>query len=395
MTSTLLKGAVLAFLATVPAANAHTWVEAMYQIDATGAYIGNATWPIGYLARAASVSDFQHENKILDTSTNPTICKPLSSSNTDLYPYPTLGAGDYLAMQYQENGHVSQPTLTKRPYRGGNVYVYGSSEADSDTVGINDALAWTYDGTGGNKKGKLIASHYFDDGQCFQANPNAAIAVQRAAATKLSSLNCQTDVKLPDDLPSSGTYTLYWVWDWPLIVTDTQNTTEIYTTCAQIQLTDSSNNTSSEKIEFAANNLLQSAAVSTQLATLIEATALGIGQSSPAPVTLTGTSGASATCPAPAVVTTTATSNSGSTPGGNVEIQTVTVTGAPETVTAYTTVTAGVSPTETATSSDTSATATGPPAVSPFLKRASARVTGSARRSRHHPAGLGVNHFHP
>ncbi|GKU09412.1 unnamed protein product [Fusarium langsethiae] len=58
---------------------------------------------------------------------------------------------------------------------------------------------------------------------------------------------CQADVRLPSDLPTSGTYTLYWVWDWPTVsdglpaAGQTPSTKivspQIYTPCLNIQLT--------------------------------------------------------------------------------------------------------------------------------------------------------------
>ncbi|KAI0874879.1 hypothetical protein GGS24DRAFT_457613 [Hypoxylon argillaceum] len=330
-----LKGvnvAAISLLAAAPTVNAHTWVEFLYHIGSSGTFTGQPGYPIGYLPRSQGITDEQHQTKILDTSTNPAVCKPLSSSNTAQYPPLQAGAGDYIAMQYQENGHVTQPDLTPRPYRGGNVYVYGTME-HQDSDGINDVLnSWTADGKGGNQKGKLIATHYFDDGQCFQDAPGNAIAEERQAKFGVNQLPCQTDLQLPTDLPSTGTYTLMWVWNWPRIISNTQNVTEIYTTCAQINLTASSK--SESIIKFSNSNAdIQSAAISSQVHSLIEATALGIGTSSPpAPTGLdeatpTASSGASPT------------SSSSSKSHGHVK--TVTVTAEPATVTEYQTVTMG------------------------------------------------------
>ncbi|KAI8945574.1 hypothetical protein F4801DRAFT_122847 [Xylaria longipes] len=400
-----LKGvtvAAISLLAAAPTANAHTWVEYLYHISSTGAFTGDPGYPIGYIPRSQGVSDDVHQTKILDTSTNPALCKPLSSSDTFQYPPLNASAGDYIALQYQENGHVTQPDLTPRPYRGGNVYVYGTTQ-HQDSDGINDVLnAWTADGKGGNGKGKLLATHYFDDGQCFQDAPGNPIAQQRKAKYGVDQMYCQTDIQLPTDLPSQGTYTLMWVWDWPRIISDTQNVTEIYTTCAQIDLQGSVKGASVNGglgIKFGNNNNVASAAISSQVHNLIEATTLGIGTNSPpAP---TGLSEATSSSPP----TTSTTKGK-----GHGHVKTVTVTAAPETVTQFYTVTktAGNNDEDASTQTSTSETETATVTVTPtttvtstavpfptsfvpvtsvhgFLKVRAARVTGHARRdsSRH------------
>lgn len=396
-----IPGAALVLLAAAPTANAHTWVEWIYKINSTGAFQGDPGYPIGYRARAQDVSDDQHQTKILDTSTNPAICKPLSSSDTTQYPYLKAGAGDYVALQYQENGHVSQPDLTPRPYRGGNVYVYGTME-HQDSDGINDVLnSWTVDGTGGNKKGKLIASHYFDDGQCFQDAPGNPIVDERSAKYGVSELYCQTDLQLPADLPSEGKYTLMWVWNWPRIIDDNTNVTEIYTSCAQIDLEASDGGESVKglpSVKFNPGPVMSSAAIQSQLHKLIEATALGIGTNSPPAPTGVG----SATT-VPDSTPSSATASSTTHEGHNGHVKTVTVTAEPNTVTQFYTVTMGAggggngdatsqsSTFETSVASPTTKTITSPllplptsfpPVISVtgFLKARAARVTGQARR---------------
>ncbi|KAI0390593.1 hypothetical protein F5Y17DRAFT_51356 [Xylariaceae sp. FL0594] len=409
--------AAIALLATTPGANAHTWVEFLYHIDSNGAFTGDPGYPIGYQPRAQGVSDDVHQNKILDTSSNPVVCKPLSSSNTAKYPPLKAAAGDYIAMQYQENGHVTQPEQTARPYRGGNVYVYGTLQ-HQDSDGINDVLnAWTLDGKGGNQKGKLLATHFFDDGQCYQDAPGNPIAQDRKSKYGLKELFCQTDVQLPEDLPSEGTYTLMWVWNWPRIISDSQNVTEIYSTCAQIDLTKSAKGSSGEALPSlkaaAASNNVASAGILSQLNQLVEATALGVGTNSPPPapaVTPQPTAVASASAPvtAPADATTPADTTTpagtaipaASTPltnpinsstkthGSHNGIKTVTVTAEAETVTQYATVTANGDPTAkpTAVPTNPSLHAEFPTTLVPVttvkgFMRKRARVPGQARRA--------------
>ncbi|OTB05059.1 hypothetical protein M426DRAFT_43587, partial [Hypoxylon sp. CI-4A] len=246
---------------------AHSWVETLRKIDSTGAFTGPVGYPIGYHNRTAlGFNDDMAQNKILDTTTNPVVCKPKANAYATLDRL-SAAPGDYVAMLYQENGHVTQPNITPRPYRDGIVNIYGSLHHE-DSDGINDVLnSWTADGKGGNGKGQLLATHYYDDGQCYQnAGQNFAIPIYAARYKEhgLDELYCQSDFKLPDDLPESGTYTVMWVWDWPLIVSDTQNSTEIYTSCAEIEL-GPAKSAQNEKVMFNKANKVNNAGIASQL----------------------------------------------------------------------------------------------------------------------------------
>ncbi|KAI2468722.1 hypothetical protein F4781DRAFT_422485 [Annulohypoxylon bovei var. microspora] len=346
LSNSILKTITL-LAASVPAVSAHSWVEQVRQIDLTGAYTGKMGYPIGYMNRSApDFNDSLAQNKILNTATNPAVCKPKANAYDNVNRL-SAAAGDYVAMVYQENGHVTQPFLTPRPYRDGIVNVYGTLHHE-DSDGINDVLnSWTADGKGGNGKGQLLGTHYYDDGQCYQnAGHNFAIPIYAARFHEfgLEELFCQTDFQLPDDLPESGTYTVMWVWDWPLVTTDTQNTTEIYTSCAEIQLGPRNSSAKNANVKYATNNKIQSAGIASQLATQFEATGLGIGTHSPlaATGTATSTQDSDATTTSDAVTTASADPTSSSTKkhkGHQGGITTVTVTAAATTTTAWKTVT--------------------------------------------------------
>ncbi|KAI1414857.1 hypothetical protein F5Y13DRAFT_196818 [Hypoxylon sp. FL1857] len=388
----------LALLAVVPAINAHSWVEQVRQIDNTGAFTGSIGYPIGYMNRSApGFNDSLAQNKILNTAANPPVCKPKANAYATVNRL-TAGPGDYVALIYQENGHVTQPNLTPRPYRDGIVNVYGTLHHE-DSDGINDVLnAWTADGKGGNSKGKLLATHYYDDGQCYQnAGRNFAIPIyaQRYHEHGLDELYCQTDFQLPEDLPEQGTYTVMWVWDWPLIESDTQNTTEIYTSCAEIQLGPAKAGKNA-KVKFSKSNPIQSAGIASQLANLIEATGLGIGQNPPAAPSSTATKDPETESTSAATKSSTESTSSSSKKHHD-GVKTVTVTAEPQTTTQWKTIT--VNGDGSNTQSETSSTATSTPAqqtsaststqqtaptsivpvtsVSKFMK---ARATGHARR---------------
>ncbi|KAI0839087.1 hypothetical protein F5Y06DRAFT_286638 [Hypoxylon sp. FL0890] len=388
----------LALLAAVTAIHGHSWVEQVRLIDNTGAFTGPIGYPIGYMNRSApDFNDSLAQNKILNTATNPVVCKPKENAYANVDRL-SAGPGDYVALIYQENGHVTQPFLTPRPYRDGIVNVYGTLHHE-DSDGINDVLnSWTADGKGGNGKGKLLATHYFDDGQCYQnAGRNFAIPIykQRYLEHGLDQLYCQTDFQLPEDLPEQGTYTVMWVWDWPLITSDTQNTTEIYTSCAEIQL-GAAKDGKNAKVKFSKSNPIQSAGISSQLATLIEATGLGIGTHSPSAPSSTATQDPE-TEPTSTATESSTESSSSSTKKHHGGVKTVTVTAEPQTTTKWKTVT--VNDASSATQSETSSTATSTSAqqtsastdtqqaaptsivpvttISKFMK---ARATGQARR---------------
>lgn len=323
---------------------AHSWVETVQHISSTGAFIGAPGYAMGHMNRTdAGFADVNVQNKILDLTSNPSLCRDFSGGGYTNTAYPPLTAapGDTLAMTWLENGHVTDPTLTSRGYRSGNVMIYGTSASVSN-ISVNDALyVWNVDGTGGDQNGKLLASHFYDDGQCYQNRGAAGAAypiwVQRSAKYGADiELPCRASFQLPSDLATSGTYTVAWVWDWPQNPNEAGNTTEIYTSCATINLSASSSSNSSrvKAIKVATNLNVMSAALQSQIATPVEVLARGTGTSSPAAVAETAT----ATTQSGSAATTTLAASSSKTrkQGG---IKTVTVTASPVRITEYQTVT--------------------------------------------------------
>ncbi|KAI1761780.1 hypothetical protein GGR53DRAFT_533232 [Hypoxylon sp. FL1150] len=396
----------LTVLAACGAVSGHSWVEQVRKIDLTGQFTGEVGYPMHFVNRTPPnvFNDHLAQNQILDTKSNPAVCKSISGAYADGVSRLTASPGDYVALIYQENGHVTQPWITERPYRDGLVTVYGTMEHEDDD-GINDVLnAWTADGKGGNGKGKLLATHYYDDGQCYQ-NGAGYIFEERSKKYGLAELYCQSDFQLPSDLPESGTYTVMWVWDWPLITSNTTNTTEIYTSCIEITLEPKSSNSSSvQAMKFATDIPVASAGISSQLLDAYEATGLGVGTFAPAAPTSTPAQSDSTATADVSTITSTANATSTSTKHHHSGIKTITVTAAAETTTQWKTVTVGAGSTlqspgvssqstsastpaqVTASSSSAAVVATsspvasvlnGPISVSKFLK---ARATGHARR---------------
>ena len=180
-----------------------------------------------------------------------TMCKKLQYQQTQSAGSPRLQAapGDLVALQYQENGHVVLPGNQpgKQPNRG-NLYLYGTSQPKFPELFLDVFNKWTKDGKGGDRRGRLLATGNFDDGQCYQDNAKSPISTDRKArfpktADTLMGTNlwCQMLIQIPTDAPSSKPYTLYWVWDWPTEPNVDHSLMagkpEIYTTCMDVDVT--------------------------------------------------------------------------------------------------------------------------------------------------------------
>ena len=180
------------------------------------------------------------------------MCKKTQQTQYQSNASPRLQAapGDMVALRYEENGHVTLPQNQpgKAPNRG-NVYIYGTTEPKQDEKFLDIFGVWTADGTGGDKRGKLLATQPFDDGRCYQVN-GGSISTERQGqyphtANQLmgTDLWCQNDIKIPTDAPSGKPYTMYWVWDWATLGGVDPNLpkgkAEIYTTCMDVDITGS------------------------------------------------------------------------------------------------------------------------------------------------------------
>lgn len=233
---------------------AHTWLENIRLIGSNGSFVGALGYPRGYGPRvlpdgkpapdpnAANVYMLPQPGKPIQPSDM--MCKgsQIISNYTADYPRLTAAPLDKIAMRYLENGHV---TLVQgvRPAHNGTVFIYGTkSPSDTDTyLGIH--RVWNTAGTGGDKRGKLIATRNFDDGKCFQMNGSPISAARQAAVgwtpQSGSDLPCQTDLQIPSEAGTSGTYTLYWVWEWPTLDATTGKvvTNQSYTACLDINMT--------------------------------------------------------------------------------------------------------------------------------------------------------------
>ncbi|KAK4952312.1 hypothetical protein LTR66_013746 [Elasticomyces elasticus] len=141
-------------------AKAYTWVKDIQAIASDGSYTGDYGYPRGYVQRT--------DPSFNGDSTLDLVCKNTQRiPNTNIqWPNLRVTPGGYVAMKYLENGHVTLPDDQKgKPRAGGTVFVYGTTRP-SQTETIADVLKWTADGSGGNKKGLLLAAQNYDDGRC-------------------------------------------------------------------------------------------------------------------------------------------------------------------------------------------------------------------------------------
>ncbi|KAI9892564.1 MAG: hypothetical protein M1814_001253 [Vezdaea aestivalis] len=242
------------------AINAHSWVERLTTISSDGSFTGEPGYARGNILRTdpkfAAGGDPLMVNQLPPLSQGVTItpqnnmCKDTQMQQIQTSGSPRLkaAAGSMIALQYQENGHVTLPENQPGkpgPSRG-TVYIYGTTQPKSDEKFLNVHKVWNADGSGGDKRGKLLAAMPYDDGRCYQVNPSKISTTRQGQfkfpADKLMGNNlwCQNDLKLPSDAPDGKPYTLYWVWDWPTLPNVDPNIKngkpEIYTTCMDIDI---------------------------------------------------------------------------------------------------------------------------------------------------------------
>lgn len=214
--------AILSFAA--PLVDAHSWVESVYKIDpATRKFFGAPGYPRGgdfrRLSQGNVLTDEQYIHRLPPNgvwSGDENINKRPISESAPPEEILEVSPGDFIAIQHLENGHVSE-VGEGRALNGGTLFIYGTSEPKDEEKIFDIHLKWNEDGTGGDKRGRLLATRNFDDKQCYEGN-GRPVALERSKALgteAMKTLPCQSDIQLPDDLAPGSTYTMYWYWDWP------------------------------------------------------------------------------------------------------------------------------------------------------------------------------------
>jgi hypothetical protein len=235
---------LVALLAFLPAALSHSWVEQLRRIGSNGAFVGDPGYPRHFIDRSEPGWSDTLFTYLLPPNDNSRPHEILPADKISRYTkaeanyrpqFPMLKAapGAMVALRYQENGHVSLPdTQANKPLNRGTIYVFGTSDARDDDKLLSIFGQWNADGTGGDRRGRLLATRHYDDGQCYQDN-NGQIATSRKAEFPkgedplqgAGNLWCQTDVQLPDDV-KAGVYTIYWVWVWPTLTPERHATSK-------------------------------------------------------------------------------------------------------------------------------------------------------------------------
>lgn len=237
---------------------AHTWIEQLAVISANGSYVGNYGYPRNYIARTDPGFSGDKAQYLLPTAESgrtringsDLLCRESQRKQSQSQKWPRLNVapGGYVAMKYAENGHVTLPNnQIGKPKKGGTVFVYGTLEPKDDEK-IMNVLKWTTDGSGGDKRGKLLVSQNFDDNRCYQINSSPISTTRQkeypdpipGQPGTNNEQYCETDVKIPEDISSSKPYALYWVWQWPTApnmdpsLPDGKD--EWYTTCSDVSV---------------------------------------------------------------------------------------------------------------------------------------------------------------
>ena len=244
-------------LACASIANAHSWVEQLNVIGSNGKFTGAPGYARGNILRGPGFNDDKMVHLLPpDGRTQTTIqpsdpmCMPQQQTQTQTNGSPRLKAapGAFIALRYQENGHVTLPqNQPGKPNNRGTVYIYGTTQPKADEKFLDVHKKWNAQGTGGDKRGVLLSTQPFDDGQCYQVN-GGQISTQRQAqfphqADQLMGTNlwCQNDIAIPKTAPSGKPYTLYWIWDWPTAPNVDpglpKGKEEVYTTCMDVDIT--------------------------------------------------------------------------------------------------------------------------------------------------------------
>jgi hypothetical protein len=274
---------------------AHSWAEELLVVASNGSMVGAPGYSRGFVPRAMPGFNDADMTYLIPPNGRPTgnqilstdlMCKGSQKIGNQTAGFPALNAspGDMIAIRYQENGHVTNPGVPPgKPANGGTIYIYGTQNpSDNDTV-LSIHKVWNAAGTGGNRNGVLLATRNFDDGQCYQVDNAHPLSVQRQKEFPHSpdplmgaDLWCQSDVTLPSNISSSGSYTLYWLWDWPTGTPGIGNgINEIYTTCIDVNV--ASGPGTSKNLSFVKGQDLNRAAIETELSTAfnVQVTATG------------------------------------------------------------------------------------------------------------------------
>lgn len=242
---------LLVIFLVLPLTWAHSWVERLRRLDLNGTMVGDPGYVRGFVSRLdPTFNDLRMQHHLppngrdaeLGILPSDRICRDSqrAGQSSDIFPRLWARPGDFIALQHQENGHVTLPEATPHKEHGGTIYIYGTHTPSEDDTLLSIHRVWNADGTGGDGRGSLLAIRPFDDGQCYQINDGPMSLTRQDAFRKApadpqgADLWCQSDIRLPGDI--HDTYTLYWVWEWPSKPGDIDRPAEIYTSCMDVNV---------------------------------------------------------------------------------------------------------------------------------------------------------------
>ncbi|KJZ68863.1 hypothetical protein HIM_11744 [Hirsutella minnesotensis 3608] len=106
------------------------------------------------------------------------ICKcsislPMEEVSTSNYasslPSLQAWAGAFIALRYQENGQVALPELSPHKRSSGSVFIYGTTQSSNDNLLDSIHQVWNEDGTGGDRRGRLIVAEALTTGNATRS----------------------------------------------------------------------------------------------------------------------------------------------------------------------------------------------------------------------------------
>lgn len=167
------------------------------------------------------------------------MCKysQLTFNYTLASPMLVTSIGSIIVLMYQENGHVTRDPSSNAE---AEVYVYATKNSLPNDALLDIHNKWNENGSGGDRRGRLIFRGKFDDGKCYQVNETQKSKDRQALAQRPhelfegSNLWCEARAVVPDDLLPGDILTLYWVWDRG--VGQGKPAPEIYTTCLDVMI---------------------------------------------------------------------------------------------------------------------------------------------------------------
>lgn len=209
---------------------AHSWPVETRRLARNGTMVGNKGYDRGHIEGGLDTEKLwqippsgrgviQADDKIA----RPGQRALTAGSYSAKFPKLKVAPGDFAAILYSENGHVTgaDNITPNKPINRGTVYLYGTTNNDLSNTNLADVhLKWTADGKGGDGKGKLLATRNYDDGQCHEpvsdrGDTEGILTYRQKFITNVPLLLCQSGLQIPADATAGQTLTVIWVWDWP------------------------------------------------------------------------------------------------------------------------------------------------------------------------------------